>query len=108
MDTDGYAVRTLSGRTDAQRAHSRAGHIGRADAERKDHPLVRLLRPADSSALWPGQPVHRVHRVLTVPAAGGRLIGSRAGAGKAYARPFTRTALAGRGVVPFSFAVPTA
>src|SRR5262249_38470577 len=66
MDADSYAVRTLSGRTDAQRAHSRAGHIGRADAVRKDHPLVRLLRPADSSALWPGQPAHRVDRALTV------------------------------------------
>ena len=69
--------------------------------------LERLLKAASENrrASAPCLAVNRVHRVLTVPAAGGRLIGSRAGAGRIYAHPLTGTALAGRGVVPFSFAV---
>src|SRR5262245_30761976 len=66
MDADGYAVRTLSGRTDAQRANSRARHICRADRERKDHPVVRLLRPADRPGYWLSRLVHRVDRALMV------------------------------------------
>src|SRR5262245_61359721 len=52
--------RTLSGRTDAQGADCRAGR------ERKDHPVVRLLRPANRPAPWTSRLVHRVDRALTV------------------------------------------
>jgi SnoaL-like domain len=38
----------------------RARHFCHADPERKDHPVVRLLRPTDFPALWPGPLVHRV------------------------------------------------
>src|SRR5262245_25694323 len=58
--------RTLSGRTDAQGADSRARRICRAGRERKDHPVVRLLRPANRPAPWPSRLVHRVDRALTV------------------------------------------
>src|SRR5262245_9194845 len=71
MDADGDGVRTLSERTGARRADSRARHVGRGDTERKDHPLVGILRPADGPALWPGLPVHRVDRAVTVLGARG-------------------------------------